>query len=462
MNQLYRIALACLFILAVNITFGSNDLITPKDSTAKLIDRSAALIMLEDGKTQWGEGKVRDALIKFRQASIKDPYNWRPLYWIGKCHYRMDNYGYALKYCLDAQDVAKGDINDEFYYLLALSYHRNGELDSALANYNQSMERLSSIRTRELRVQQSIDQCNFAKEQMAKEATFERVRMSGDINSGYHDYSIVLSGEDSVLYFVSRRSNTTGGNMNPDDQIYFEDTYRVVYDEELAMWDDVSNDLGKLNSDGFDALNWMSPDGLWAVITINNTAADGVSKKSKTRGSDICMIKKNKKGTWNSAQIIKNKSINTSFFEGAATLTADGNVMYFVTDRKGEKKSTDIWMVEKNGKSWGTAKPLPDNINTTGRETTPYVTPDGMYLFFSSDGHGEGMGGTDIYVSKNMGSSWSDPVNLGGGINTVNNDTHFVYNPASKTGYVAGLELIGNKASIDLYEIDMSAFEFPE
>lgn len=461
MNQLYRIALGCMFVMAVNFSFGATDFTSPKDSTTKLIDRSAAMLMLEDGKTKWGEGKVRDALIKFRQASAKDPYGWRPLYWIGKCHYRMDNYGYALKYAEEAMELGKEDVTNELYYLLAIANHRNGNLAKALEYYEMSVEKLSKIRVHELRIENDIAQVKYAQEQMANGSSFERVRMSGDINSGYHDYNIVLSGEDTVLYFVSRRSNTKGGNMNPDDQLYFEDTYRIAYDEEMQTWEEASNELGKLNSEGFDCLNWMSPDGLWAVITVNNTAAD-VSKKSRTRGSDICIIKKNKKGTWNSAQVINNKSLNTSFFEGAATLTADGNVMYFVTDRKGEKKSTDIWMVEKNGKSWGTAKPLPDNINTIGRETTPFITPDGQYLFFSSNGLDQGMGGTDVYVTKNLGGEWSDPVNLGNGINTVNNDTHFVYDPETKKGYVAGLEISGKKASIDLYEIDLSTFEFPE
>lgn len=459
MNQLYRIALSCIFVCTLHFSFAAVSNVTPKDSTSKLIDRSAALIMVEDGKTKWGEGKVRDALIKFRQASVKDPYSWRPLYWISKCHYRMDNYGYALQYGKDALEMGKDEVNDELYYVLALAYHRNGELDSAIAFYGHSMERLSKLRVNELRIPHSLAQCEYAKKVMAEEPKFERVRMSGDINSGYNDYSIVLSGEDTVLYFVSRRSNTTGGRMNPDDQLYFEDTYRVIYEPELEMWDEVSNDLGKINSEGFDALNWISPDGLTAIITVNNTMTD---EKNRTRVSDICLIKKNKQGKWNSPRAIDNKSINTSFFDGAASLTADGNMMFFVSDRKGAKKSTDIYVVEKNGKKWGTAKPLPDNINTIGRETTPFVTPDGQYLFFSSDGIADGMGGTDIYVSKNLGDSWSDPVNLGHGINTVNNDTHFVFDVDNKKGYVAGLQITGNKASIDLYEIDLTNFEFPE
>lgn len=100
-------------------------------------------------------------------------------------------------------------------------------------------------------------------------------------------------------------------------------------------------------------------------------------------------------------------------------------------------------------------------INTAGRETTPFITPDGRYLFFSSDGH-LGMGGLDIYVVENMGGTWGEPINLGAGINTVNNDTHFVYYEALKKAYVSGFELVGDKSSIDIYEIDMSNFSYPK
>jgi len=457
MNYLYRIALFCLFVLCMNTSFGS-DLTTPPDSTSSLVDRSAAIILIEEGKTAYGQGQVRDALLKFRTASAKDPYSWRALYWVSKCHYKMDNYGYALQYGEDALRTGGDKVDEEIYYILGLSQHRLGNLDTAIINYEKAIALLPKLRSSELRIQHNIDECNFAIEQLKTESKFTRKRVAGEINSGYDDYNIVLTSEDTVMYFVSRRSNTTGGGLNPDDQRYYEDTYRAVFDEEMKEWDEVSNELGKLNSDGFDALNYISPDGLWGILTLNTTTAD---VKKSTRGSDICEIKMNNKGTWNSPKAISNKSINTSFFDGAATVTADGNVMYFVSDRKGEKKSTDIYMVERNGKKWGTAKPMPDNINTIGRETTPYITPDGQYLFFSSDGH-EGMGGTDIYVTKNMGDSWSDPVNLGNGVNTVNNDTHFVYSNSRKTGYVAGLEIIGNKASIDVYEIDMSSFEFPK
>ena len=242
--------------------------------------------------------------------------------------------------------------------------------------------------------------------------------------------------------------------MNPGDQRYFEDVYSSVYDEELKEWSTATNELGKLNSDGFDALNYISADGLTAYLTVNTTATDA---KKTTKSSDICKARLNNKGVWGAPKPIK--EINTSYFEGAASLTSDGNTMYFVSDRKGASRSTDIYVSHKEGGIWGDALPLSDAINTAGRETTPFISPDGLFLFFSSDGH-LGLGGLDVYVSEKQGDTWSTPVNLGYGINSVNNDTHFSYNEALKKGFVSSFEIVGKKASIDCYEIDMSSFNY--
>ncbi|MDB0037758.1 hypothetical protein N9F08_00170, partial [bacterium] len=432
---------------------------TPPDSTTNIVDKVSAAYLIEEGRAIFAEGHMKDALIKFRQASIKDANNWKASYWISKCHYKMDNFGYALKYALSSTRLGDDKTDDEVFFILGSCYHRLGNIDTAIINYQKAKDRLSKHRASVLRVDHHIAECKFALSEIAKGSAvnINKSRLQGTINSGYDDYNIVLLGDLPSMYFTSRRSNTTGGGLNPDDQRYFEDTYKSTYDAEMKEWLDVTNELGKLNSTGFDALNYISPDGLTGVMTLNTTAT---RDKKTTNGSDICEIKKNNKGTWNTPKIIKNKTINTSYFEGSASLTADGNTMYFVTDRKGDKSSTDIYVVEKDGKSWGDAKPLPKTINTTGRETTPFITSDGRYLFFSSDGH-LGMGGLDIYVVENKGSEWGTPVNLGIGFNTVNNDTHFVYSPELKKAFISGYEIVGAKSSIDIYEIDMSTFVFP-
>lgn len=447
------VSLSVYALFFVNAAFAKS---SPPDTLTTLVDKTAALTLIEKGKGLFNEGKVRDALVQFRQASVKDPNNWRGAYWVGQCHYHQNNYGLALKYAKVAVELDKNEVDKDVYELLGRSYHRIGDIDSALVNYNMAISMLSAGRVKELQLELRIKQCEFAKAQMSSGKTAKKESM-GAINSGYNDYCPILTQGGKTIYFVSRRSDTKGGNMNPDDQEFFEDTYFAVWNDEISDWDSISNELGRINSEGFDAINFISKDGLSGLMTLNNTA---IESSKPTKGSDIFTIEMTNKNKWSTPKRINNKTINTSFFEGAATMTDDMSTMYFVSDRKGDKSGTDIYMVTKNGKSWGEAKPLPSPINTVGRETTPFITGDGRFLFYSSDGM-EGMGGFDIYVVENKGGTWGIPVNLGIEFNSVNNDTHFQYYPALNKAVLSSFQIIGQKASMDIYQVDMTDFVIP-
>ena len=430
--------------------------ISPKDSTTKVKDRTSALLMLEEGKALFLEQKYREALNKFKLASNKDLYNPNCPYWVGMCHLRMNNFGYALQYGKKAEEMRK-EKSVEDAELLASAYHRLNNIDSALLYFNYCLEKLPKTRLKDLSINERINECNFVKREIDSLKVNKAILFAPRINTGYHEYAPILLKGGKVLYFTSRRDNTTGGQNNPDDEQYFEDNYRAIWNEEEQKWDSISNKLDRINSNGFDCISYIKEDGLSGLMTLNTTATD---LKEQTDGSDISEISMTTKGKWASPKVIQNKSINTSFFDGSATLTADGNTMYFVSDRKGDKSMTDIYVVTKVDKKWGTAKPVSDSINTAMRETTPFISPDGQYLFFSSDGH-LGMGGYDIYVSENMGKEWSKPINLGMEINSVNDDTHFKYYETLKKIVFASFTIDQLKSSMDLYQVDMNSYKFP-
>lgn len=428
----------------------------PFDSTTKLIDRTAALLLIEEGKTLYLEGKVREALLKFKLASNKDQNNNKVPYWVGLCHLRLNNYGYALQYALQAKEMhplPDVDVSE----LLGNAYHRLNKLDSALIYFEYCKLTMPKQRLKDLRIEDKINECKLAQEWQKGEKKPKGKRLPDEINSGFNEYAPLLINGGKTLYFTSRRDNTTGGQNNPDDEQYFEDNYRAVWNESTKSWDSVSNDLDRVNGPGFDCISYIAADGLSGLMTLNTTATD---LKEQTNGSDICEIVFSNKGKWQTPKVIKNKSINSSFFDGAATMTADGNTMYFVSDRNGDQSMTDIFVVQKVNKKWAKAVPVSDSINTPMRETTPYITPDGRFLFFSSDGH-KGMGGYDIYVSENLGKTWSKPVNLGIEINTVNDDTHFQLYEKLKKALYAGYTIDGLKSSIDLFEVDLNQVVLP-
>lgn len=424
---------------------------TPPDTVTSLADRSAAMLMLEEGKKVFNEGKVREALLNFRQAAQKDPNTWRAPLWISFCHFKMDNYGYAIQYANEAIQLKNED--PDVYEVLAKSYHRTNQLDSALKYYEIAKVKMLPKRQTDVMLKENHAACLYAKEVYKNEVVEIRTLSKGQVNSGFPDYAPILVNGGKTMYFTSRRNNTTGGMNNPDDEMYFEDIYIAQWNEESERWDSISNDLGRINTDGFESFSFISRDGKKAIITHN--------RMDVTNGSDICEVDFTDKNRWGTPKLIKNKTINTSFFDGVATLTADGNTMYFVSDRNGKKKGTDIYVVNRVGKQWGEAKPVSDSINSNYDETTPYITPDGRYLFFSSQGH-LGMGGYDIYVSENLGTTWSKPVNLGPAFNTVNDDTHFQYYPELKKAVMVCFVVEGQKSSRDIFEIDMLNFKFPK
>lgn len=446
-----------MFLSLVMFSNANTNFILPPDSSVRLIDRAASIILIDEGKQLLNQGKTRDALTRFRQAQIKDQYSYRAAFWVGRAHYNLSNFGYALKYALKAQELSS-ELNGEICFLLGESYHRKNSLDSAAMYYEKASTRLSRSKMRVYRVQKLMDDLAYADSLSKIEKKYNKNLTSGEVNSGFDDYSPILVPEMNKLYFVSRRPDTEGGELNPEDQRYFEDIYRAKWNDETQEWDSITNDLGRINSKGFDAVGHIADEGRRMYMTVNTSIID---IKNNTHGSDICISEMNRLNNWSTPKPIKNKTINTSYFDGAPTLTEDENTMYFVSDRRGEHHMSDIYVVHKDGRKWGTAVPLPDNVNTPFNETTPFITPDGKYLFYSSEGF-RGMGGYDVYVTENLGDGkWSDPVNIGHEFNTVNNDTHFKYYEGVDKVFLASYLLQGKKASINIFDLDVKGWEIP-
>jgi tetratricopeptide (TPR) repeat protein len=443
------------FTFIIFIFFSIQSFFSQEEKSKRNIESPSTLILLEEAKHYYTEGKVMEALNLFRSIEAKDEKSAKTKYWISLSYFKLNNYTLALNYAKKAfflDNTPSGEV----YELLGRCFHQNAFVDSAIVYYNKALVELSQSRIEELNVIGKIEECKFSISENKLAKPNARKLLNVEVNSEFNEYAPVLTKGGNVLYFVGRRNNTTGGLKNPDDEQYFEDVYQAKWNDTYHTWDSITNDLGKLNGDGFEAFTYVNADATKALLTLNTTALD---IDSPTESSDICEVEL-RNGAWGKPKLIANESINTSYYDGSATITADGNTMIFVSDRNGDVSSTDLYVVQKVGKKWGEATPLPINVNTKGRETTPYLTPDGKYLFFSSDGL-KGMGGYDIYVTKKNGNSWSTPINLGSSINTVNDDTHFQYYPELKKAFMAGVTLDEMQCNYNIYEVDLEKAQLP-
>lgn len=103
-------------------------------------------------------------------------------------------------------------------------------------------------------------------------------------------------------------------------------------------------------------------------------------------------------------------------------VTADGLRLYFISTRQASRQGDfDIWYVERTAAGdWGEPRRLPEPVNSTGSELLPRMTAGGV-LYFGSDRAG-GFGQSDIYVASPDGDGSWTVQNVGPPVSTAAND----------------------------------------
>jgi len=149
---------------------------------------------------------------------------------------------------------------------------------------------------------------------------------------------------------------------------------------------------------------------------------------------------------------------NNEYSVGHATLSKDGQRLYFVSDMPGGIGGTDIYVSIKEDGKWGAAKNLGKEINTEGNEMFPFISGDDE-LYFSSNGF-SGLGGLDIYVANRENAEFRTPKNLGYPINSNTDDFSFYISTDKKSGYFSSNRSDG-KGDDDIYSFNKKLKQVP-
>jgi len=146
---------------------------------------------------------------------------------------------------------------------------------------------------------------------------------------------------------------------------------------------------------------------------------------------------------------------NSEAWESQASISCDGNDLYFASSRPGGLGGTDIWVSHKDEQGrWGEAKNLGPQVNSTGDEEAPFITNDGKVLYFSSTGH-LGLGEQDIFVSRlQTDGVWGFAKNLGMPVNSAFRELGIFISADGKTGYFSS-NRTGGHGGMDIYKFNL-------
>ena len=368
-----------------------------------------------------GEGYYNEALDYYLKANLFNPDNAELNYKIGICYLYTADKDKALEHLEKAYNL-KSDVAEDITYYLGMAYHQNLNFDQAINYYRKYLDVLNPRNKAKYLndINKKIEECKNGKEIVKDKAKVIIDNLGETVNSIYPDYAPVISADESMLIFTSRRPTNIGGLRDPMNGKFFEDIY-IAYLEEWGNWL-LTQPGAPLNDKYHDAAIGLSPDGQTLYLY-----------KGENGGDIYVSYLKGK--NWTMPEPLPSP-INTKYHESSASLGPDGRTLYFVSDRPGGIGGRDIWFARKdNSGFWSSPINLSD-INTPYNEEGVFIHPDGKTLYFSSEGHNS-MGGYDIFRTVYDGKKWSKPVNLGYPINTPDEDLYFVLSASGVHAYVS-------------------------
>ena len=159
-------------------------------------------------------------------------------------------------------------------------------------------------------------------------------------------------------------------------------------------------------------------------------------------------------GEWTEPRSLGPNINRSDSWESQASLSSDGKILFFASDRPGTFGGSDIWYSQRNSDgTWRKPVNLGPTINTPENERSPFLHTDSKTLYFSSSGH-DGMGGQDIFYSKlDEKNRWTAPTNIGYPINSENDEVDFFVSLDGKTGYFSSNNI--DNQDWNIYEFEL-------
>lgn len=216
------------------------------------------------------------------------------------------------------------------------------------------------------------------------------VNIVKELNSKDNDYCpVFVGGRDNEVILTSTRDASTGGKRKSYiTGTRFADLFTSKFEVQKQKWE-----TPKLLDENL-SINTASDEGAATLSARGDLMIFTRARydKSKDMGSEL-LVANQSRGEWSDPT--KLELVGDSLIAAHPSLSADGTELYFVSDRPGGYGGKDIWMAKGKGNAFDKPVNLGPEINTPGDEMFPYIRENGD-LFFSSNYH-PGIGGLDIF-----------------------------------------------------------------
>ena len=405
-----------------------------------------------------------------KQSSINNIFS-------AKSKYEAYEFSPAIDRYLKLARSGKG--NKEVFENLALAYYNNSQYDLATVWFNKLISSYPKNLDSELYFKASVAFKSIEAYDASDQFYRKYLELNKQLilhnylepNSNYLDTILSNSGKYNLFKTnINSQNSDFGLNFYGENEVIFASSLDATGSQKFKWSNEPFLDLfiaqidslgnlsqreqlkGNVNTKYHESTATISMDGNTMYFTRNNFF-NGRLKSSKDKQVKLKIYKATKKqDSWSN---IKELPFNGNQYSTAhPTLSPDGKKLYFSSDMPGTFGMSDIWFVYIfENDAYSQPINLGPNVNTEFRESFPFIDSENNF-YFSSDGK-LGLGGFDIFKSKlNIRGFPYETSNIGKPVNSTFDDFSYVYNNKRNFGFISSNRNgLNGSSSDEVYKI---------
>lgn len=333
----------------------------------------------------------------------------------------------------------------EVFYYLGKSYHLNNLQDSSIKYLKQFINVVSKKHYLKGDAEKLIKQCENFNLVTDNSKNHKIINSFVSLNTNHNEFNPIVSLNGSSMIFTSDRQRNSGATSN--EKIFDVATGNHFYDIYLTQKNSLKNtwDTTKLLN-----ISKLRTNEIGIGASYDNEKlflSNGV--KTSKKGNAIRFSRKIQ-NFYSAKQFNSFADHNIS----SIAITEDEMSVIFSSNKSGGYGGEDLWFsTKKDDGSWSKPVNMGPNINSSYDEVSPFIHPDQVTLFFSSNSD-KSIGGYDVLFStKDSQGNWQEAKNIGIPINTVNDEKYFSTSTDGTQGYYSSMN---NKENYDLKIVEIT------
>lgn len=328
---------------------------------------------------------------------------------------QCSDYHANVPYYLGVISYSQGNMDDAITYFKQFVAYKQSEPSRYPEDYDKKLADVKSV----------LKELEGEKELTSKEVPFAPKMVPNVSSSQWDEYFPMISPDNELIFYTRKIDRKAKGDVISNVVEEFTFSQRKDMTSAFDGGQPFANPFNDGTFQSYGAATMSVDNKEMILCACKDEMVDG----QKYRNCDLYITRFERSGEggndfkWTALENM-GPGINSSRgWDAQPTLSADGNTLYYTTLRAGGADATqdnDIWYATRDSKGkWSAGRPFAE-INTPGKDKSPFLHQDSETLYFvsSCSETRKGIGGLDIFYIRMENGKWSKPKNIGYPINT--------------------------------------------